>query len=92
MMNPLANTMVNASCDKAAFGWPCDTEVEKLRDVFALAPDLPARQKTAAELQTRAIEVGTHVPLGQYTLPSATRGLNGVVTSPIPVFWNIEKE
>jgi peptide/nickel transport system substrate-binding protein len=92
MMNPLANTMVNASCDKAAFGWPCDTEVEKLRDAFALAPDLSARQRTAAELQTRAIEVGTHVPLGQYTLPSATRGLNGVVTSPIPVFWNIEKE
>ena len=92
MMNPLTNTMVNASCDKAPFGWPCDAEVEKLRDAYARAPDLAARQKIAAALQARALEYGTHVPLGQYTLPTATRGLKGMVTSPIPVFWNIEKQ
>jgi peptide/nickel transport system substrate-binding protein len=92
MMNPLTNTMVNASCDKAAFGWPCDAEIEKLRDAFARAPDLASRRKIAADLQARAIEVGTHIQLGQYTLPTATRGLTGVVASPIPVFWNIGKE
>ena len=92
MANPLTNTMVNASCDKAAFGWPCDAEVERLRDAFARAPDLASRQKIAADLQARAIEVGTHIQLGQYTLPTATRGLKGVVTSPIPVFWGIDKK
>jgi len=94
MMNPLTNSMVNASCDKAAFGWPCDTEVERLRDAYARAPDLPARQKIAAELQARAVQYGTHIHLGQYTLPTATRAdrLSGMVTSPIPVFWNIEKK
>ena len=94
MMNPLTNSMVNASCDKAAFGWPCDAEVERLRDAYARAPDLPARQKIAAELQARAVQYGTHIHLGQYTLPTATRAdrLSGMVTSPIPVFWNIEKK
>jgi peptide/nickel transport system substrate-binding protein len=94
MANPLTNTMVNASCDKAAFGWPCDAEVERLRDAFARAPDTASRQKIAAELQARAIEVGTHIQLGQYTLPTATRAdrLSGVVVSPIPVFWGIEKK
>ena len=94
MMNPLTNSMVNASCDKAAFGWPCDAEVERLRDAFARAPDLAARQKIAAELQARAVTYGTHIHLGQYTLPTATRSdrLSGMVTSPIPVFWNIEKK
>ena len=48
MMNPLTNSMVNASCDKAAFGWPCDAEVERLRDAYARAPYQPARQKIAA--------------------------------------------
>ncbi|SKA15707.1 peptide/nickel transport system substrate-binding protein [Enhydrobacter aerosaccus] len=91
MMNPLTNTMVNASCDKAAFGWPCDQKVEQLRDAFARAPDLDSRRKIAADLQARALEVGTHVPLGQYTLPTATRGLTDIVTAPIPVFWNIDK-
>ncbi|WP_422000424.1 ABC transporter substrate-binding protein [Reyranella sp.] len=94
MMNPLTNSMVNASCEKANFGWPCDAEVERLRDAYARAPDLPARQKIAAELQARALQYGTHIHLGQYTLPTATRAdrLAGVVTSPIPVFWNIEKK
>ncbi|MFZ5781821.1 MAG: ABC transporter substrate-binding protein [Pseudomonadota bacterium] len=94
MMNPLTNSMVNASCDKAAFGWPCDAEVERLRDAFARAPDLATRQKIAAELQARAVQYGTHIHLGQYTLPTATRAdrLSGMVASPIPVFWNIEKK
>ena len=39
-----------------------------------------------------AVTYGTHIHLGQYTLPTATRGLAGVVTSPIPVFWGIEKK
>jgi len=92
MMNPLTNSMVNASCEKANFGWPCDAEVENLRDAFARAPDAEGRRKIAAELQARAVAYGTHIHLGQYTLPTASRGLAGIVTSPIPVFWNIEKK
>ena len=49
------------------------------------------RDEIAAQLQERAVTYGTHIQLGQYTLPTATRGLSGMVTSPIPVFWNIEK-
>ena len=94
MMNPLTNSMLTASCDKANFGWPCDAEVERLRDAYARAPDLPARQKIAVELQARAVQYGTHIHLGQYTLPTATRAdrLSGMVVSPIPVFWGIEKK
>jgi peptide/nickel transport system substrate-binding protein len=94
MMNPLTNSMVNASCDKAAFGWPCDAEVERLRDAYARAPSLEKRQEIADELQARAVKYGTHIHLGQYTLPTATRAdrLSGIVASPIPVFWNIDKK
>ncbi|MBV8185822.1 MAG: ABC transporter substrate-binding protein [Alphaproteobacteria bacterium] len=92
MMNPLTNSMVNAACDKANFGWPCDAEVERLRDAHARAPDLESRRKIAADLQARAVQYGTHIHLGQYTLPTATRGLTGMLKSPIPVFWNIEKK
>ena len=92
--NPITNNWISMACDKANFGWPCDAEVERLRDAFARAPDLESRKRIAAELQVRAITYGTHVPLGQYTLPTATRSdrLSGIVTSPIPVFWNIEKK
>ncbi len=65
-----------------------------MRDAYARAPDLASRQTIATALQARAVQYGTHIHLGQYTLPTATRAdrLSGVVVSPIPVFWNIEKK
>ena len=35
ILDPVAASFLNASCDKATFGWPCDAEMEKLRDAFA---------------------------------------------------------
>ena len=62
---------VNAGCDKAMFGWPCDAEIEKLRDQFARETD-PAKQKEiAAAVQMRNTEVTTHLFLGQWYLPAA---------------------
>ena len=55
----------------------------------------PSRLKSYdPDLQARAVTYGTHIHLGQYTLPTATRAdrLSGVVVSPVPVFWNIEKK
>jgi peptide/nickel transport system substrate-binding protein len=84
---------MNANCDKAAFGWPCDAEIEKLRDDFARATD-PAKQKEIAEaVQVREREVVTHINLGQYYQPIGTRKtISGILTAPAPVFWNIEKK
>ena len=93
MMNPLTNSMVNAACDKGQFGWPATPRSSACADAYARAPDLPARQKIAVELQARAVQYGTHIHLGQYTLPTATRaGPPERASSPAnPVFWNIEK-
>ncbi len=56
VMNPVSTAYLNASCDKALFGWPCDAELEKLRDDFARETD-PAKQKAIAEaVQLRGIE------------------------------------
>src|SRR5262245_120198 len=48
IMNPVSAAYINASCDKATFGWPCDEGIEKLRDAFAKETD-PAKQKAIAE-------------------------------------------
>ena len=69
ILNPVMAGFVNASCDKASFGWPCDAEMEKLRDDFARATD-PAKQKEIAEaVQMREREVVTHIHLGQWYQP-----------------------
>lgn len=94
MMNPLTNPLVNANCDKATYGWPCDAEVERLRNAFARTSDLVERKKIASDLQARALEVGTHIQLGQFFQPSGLRSdrLSGFLEGPVPVFWGVTKK
>jgi peptide/nickel transport system substrate-binding protein len=93
VLNPVGTGFLNASCDTALFGWPCDEQMEKLRDAFARETD-PGKQKTIAEqVQLRLIEYPTHVPLGQWKKPMALRkNIDGNVTAPVPVFWNVTKK
>jgi peptide/nickel transport system substrate-binding protein len=93
ILNPVMNSFVNAGCDKANFGWPCDAELEKLRDAFARAPDAAAQKEVAEAVQVREREVVTHVWLGQWYQPIAARKtISGILTAPVPVFWNVEKK
>ena len=63
--NPVSAAYFAANCDKGPPGWPCDAKMEELRDKFAKEAD-PAKQKDIAEaVQVHAMEVGTHVHLGQ---------------------------
>ena len=93
VMNPVSAAFLNASCDKATFGWPCDETLEKLRDAFAKETD-PAKQKALAEqVQLRVVEYPTHVVLGQFTTPTALRAnVNGLLSAPSLAMWNIEKK
>ena len=39
------------------------------------------------------MEIGTHVPLGEYVIPVAARkNVTGFVTGYLMVLWNVEKQ
>ena len=90
VMNPVSTAYLNTDCNKALFGWPCDAEIEKLREDFARETD-PAMQKVIAEAaQVRETKVVTHIPLGQFNQPAVMRkNVEGVLVAPATVFWNI---
>jgi peptide/nickel transport system substrate-binding protein len=92
ILNPVMMGFLNASCDKAMFGWPCDKEIESLRDQYARETN-PAKLKTIAEdAQIRATLYPTHLPLGQwYGAVAARKNVDGMIEAPVPVFWNVEK-
>ena len=93
-LNPVEHIPIGAGCDKAWFGWPCDAQIEKLRTEFGRESD-PAKQKQLArEIQERAFEVVTYVPLGTIFSPVAYRGdrLTGMIKCPVPLFWNVVKK
>jgi peptide/nickel transport system substrate-binding protein len=93
LVDPVSNRYLNSSCDKAFNGWPCDPEMEKLRDRFARETD-PARLKEIAEAaQVRATEWTPYVPLGEWRLVSAARrNVSGFISAGPTVFWNVEKK
>ena len=91
--DPITTGFLNATCEKALFGWPCDPELEKLRDDFARATDAAAKKAIADKVQARAIEMTTHIPMGQYKQPAAVSNkLKNLVLAWVPVFWEAELE
>lgn len=92
-VNPVSQPFLNAACDKALFGWPCDDQIQSLRDQFAAEGD-PAKQKMLVEkIQLRASEAPTHIHLGQWYQPHAMRtNISGAQPSPVPVFWGYTKK
>ena len=91
--NPVANIAISGGCrERAWFGWPCDGEIERLRDTFARTSDSDSRKTLAQAIQARAFEVVTHGLYGQWSNPVAYRdSLRGLIKSPVQFFWNIEK-
>ena len=91
-LNPIAMNAVNAGCEKAWFGWPCDAQIESLRDAFARADSEAERKTLAEQIQVRAMEIVTHVPIGEFQIPLAARkNVTGFVTGYFFVPWGIEK-
>jgi peptide/nickel transport system substrate-binding protein len=93
VFNPAGLGVLSGTCEQAWFGWPCDPEMETLLDRFARATALDQRRELAAQIQRHALQFGTHAWLGEWYQPMAWRKeISGVVTSPVPVFWNVTKE
>jgi peptide/nickel transport system substrate-binding protein len=92
--DPIGNVPMQASCDKAWPGWPCDADYQQLIDQFAELKTLEERQALAARIQKAAYErVVPYVPFGQWFAPVAhSPRLSGVIGMPgTLVLWNIEK-
>ena len=93
LINPVANIGVSGGgADKAWFGWPTDPEIEALRQAFARETN-PAKQKQiASQVQERAMDSVTYIPIGQYLQYRAIRdNVSGFLSAPVPYFWNLSK-
>jgi peptide/nickel transport system substrate-binding protein len=66
--------------------------METLRDAWFDAPDLPAQQQLAQQMQVLGLQDPPFIPLGQYFIPYAYRtGLTGFVRAPITALWNVRR-
>jgi peptide/nickel transport system substrate-binding protein len=93
ILNPVVTNFLNAGCDQALPGWPCDQEIEKLRDRFARETDPVKQKEIAVAVQVHNTQVTTHVFLGQwYSSVAVRKNVGGILTTWLPVFWSVEKK
>ena len=94
ILDPLMTPWLAATCEKARAGWPCDANLEKLRDKFVAASTEAEKKAVAEEVQRYAMQVVTHVPLGEWHAVGAARDnvTYPAVLPPVTVFWGVGKK
>ncbi len=91
--SPLSTPMLNAACDKALFGWPCDEEIQTLRNAYANEADTAKQMEIVQKLQQRVAKSPTHIHLGQWYQPTAMgANISGAPVSPVVAFWGYKKD
>src|SRR5262245_45295392 len=93
--NPVLHTWIGAACDKGLFGWPCDAQIEQLRNGYGFAQTDEQKKQIADALQERAMDQVVYIPFGQWNSLLAYRSdrLEGIVPNTgLAVLWNITKK
>ena len=91
-INPAGYTALDCSGDTAWFGWPKSDEVQAKIAAWYDAPDEAAQKAAMAEVNKASMEFVTYLPTGFFLSNTAWRSnVSGIVKSPFPVFWGVDK-
>jgi peptide/nickel transport system substrate-binding protein len=93
ILNPIMMPYLAANCEKARPGWPCDADMEKLRDDYARAVTPQDRTKLAEAAQVLNTKIVTQIPLGEFWNVTAVRKNidYGEPSSMVTVYWGLDK-
>ncbi|PCK77194.1 ABC transporter substrate-binding protein [Rhizobium sophoriradicis] len=92
--DPTSAIFMNASGEKAWYGWPKNDEYEALRAKWPKLETLEQRKDLARQMQRVWWDFVGDVRLGQVVQPIARRkALTGLlnITGSLPVMWNMQK-
>lgn len=91
-INPAPYTALDAGGDKAWFGWPSSDKVQAGIAAWYDAPDAAAEKAAMADINRASMDNVTYIPTGFFLQYTAWRkNVTGVVKSPFPVFWGVQK-
>ena len=91
--NPIANAAMDTRGEQSGwFGWGKDDKIIELRGQFMRELDDGKKKKLAEAIQSRAFEVATHAPLGEYSQPMAAgKNISGFFVTNGNLYWNLKK-
>lgn len=92
ILNPVTSAILRGQGNAGWFGWFTDEKIEKLTAEFVTAENKDEQMQITDAIQKEAFEQVPTVPLGQFQIRSAYRAnLKGMLQSPAPFFWNIQR-
>ncbi len=90
-VDPAAHFPLRGNGTGAWPGWPSIPRLEELRDAWFVAPDLPAQQAIAREMQTVAMDEVPYIPVGSYLSITAHRRNLADRVNGLALFWGIRR-
>ena len=91
-INPAGYSMIDCSGDTAWFGWPKNDDIQYKIGAWYDAPDEAAQKAAMDEVNRASMEFVTYLPTGFFLSNTAWRkNVTGVIKSPFPVFWGVDK-
>ena len=92
--SPITNAYLSAACGNSLPGWPCDKDLDDLRNAWLRETD-PARRREALDaFQRRAFEAVPYINVGQYSAAfAARRELKNVegMQRGLPTVWMLDR-
>ena len=84
----------SAGCSAGGwYGWPCDSKLERLRTAWMRESRPKHRARLGARWEAQAELVVPYIHFGAWLSPAAySRRVSGILSSPVPFFWNISKQ
>src|SRR5258706_3190820 len=90
--SPVGNSGIQAGGDKAWFGWPYNSQVEKELASWYDAKSLDEEKAIIARANNAAMDHVVYIPTGFYYAYQAWRSnLSGITSGPLPWYWGVKK-
>jgi peptide/nickel transport system substrate-binding protein len=92
--SPVTNGYLSAACDSSLPGWPCDKQLDDIRNQWIHATDPAQRKRLLDAFQTRAYAASPYANYGQFSAAYAVRrSVTGTdkLWGGIPMAWVLNK-
>ena len=91
IINPAVSATLRGQGDRGWFGWYANPRVEELAGQWLLAGTEAEQKRLAEEIQRESFQQVPVLPLGQFFIRTAHRGLAGVLKGTSPYPWNVRR-
>ncbi|MCB4820841.1 ABC transporter substrate-binding protein [Roseicella aerolata] len=91
IINPAVNAPIRGQGERGWFGWYSNPRIEELTAAWLVAEGEAEQKRIAEQIQQESWQQVPFLPLGQFFIRTAHRGVTGVLKGTSPYPWNVRR-